>query len=313
MAERFPRFVIIPVAAVLLLLIPASCARQQAWLPAPGDIIGQSPQLDCDDASTGGRSTVTITFPDHPELNCRIWCYEDRLGQPTAWRKDGEELIVEHRSEESPDLRVTTTFTPCPDGVSQVVTVEGDTEEATRAINQVNPCFQFTESAAFGEAPGGELDYVDDFVARCFVFTDEGLTMLKDTPRFPCAMEPSGQSGDRFSKRANIGRRMDTSPGNPAIWSGGAGDAWDRRIEQGAWWPPIHLIGHGDRIRSHWHGAVVLLAIGFLPGAERPVGYVGYVPNHVDDQAGTASPRCCWIFTSSPIAGRHTPRWHSIS
>ena len=175
-------------------------------MPAPGEIIGQPPQLDYDDASTKGQSKVTVTFPDHPELSATIWCYEGKLGQPTAWEKDGEKLIFQHRSEESPNLKVTTTFTPCPDGVSQVVTVEGDSEEEIRAVNQVNPCFQFRESSAFGQARDGELDYVDDFVARCFVFTDKGLTLLKDTQRFPGAMKPSEASGDRFSKRANSDR-----------------------------------------------------------------------------------------------------------
>ncbi len=223
MVKWFSKFVPIPVAAVLLLLIHASCAEQKAKMPAPGEIIGQPPQLDYDDASTKGQSTVTVTFPDHPELSCAIWCYEDKLGQPTAWEKDGEKLIFQHRSEESPNLKVTTTFTPCPDGVSQVVTVEGDSEEETRAINQVNPCFQFRKSAAFGQARGGELDYVADFVARCFVFTDKGLTLLKDTQRFPCAMKPSKESGDRFSKRANSDRP----------WIQSYSLAWERPLGQG--------------------------------------------------------------------------------
>ncbi|MCK4375561.1 MAG: hypothetical protein KAX19_09535 [Candidatus Brocadiae bacterium] len=175
-------------------------------MPGPGGTIGQRPELRYDDVGTQGQSTVLATFPDHPALNCAIWCYEDELGQPTAWRMDGETLILQHRSEKSPNLKVTTRFTPCPDGISQVVTVEGDSEEETRAINQVNPCFQFRQSLAFGQAAGRELDYVDDFVARCFVFTDKGLTQLKDTQRFPCAMRPSKDSGDRFSKRANSDR-----------------------------------------------------------------------------------------------------------
>lgn len=206
MAEGSSTFVSIPVAAVLLLLIPVSCVEWRPNMPGPRGIMGQRPHLDYDDVSTKGQSTVTVTFPDHPELNCAIWCYEDRLGSPTAWEREGETLILRHRAEEFPDLEVTTSFTPCPDGVSQVVTVEGDSEEETRAINQVNPCFQFRQSPAFGQAAGGKLDYVDDFVARCFVFTDKGLALLKDTQRFPCAMRPSKESGDRFSKRANSDR-----------------------------------------------------------------------------------------------------------
>jgi hypothetical protein len=168
--------------------------------------MGQRIQLGYDDVSEKGQARVIVTVPDHPELSCAVWCYEDRLGQPVAWSKDGETLLLQHRVDGSPDLAVTTRFTPCPDGVVQVVTVEGDTEQATRAINQVNPCFQFLQSAAFGQASDGQLDYVDDFVARCFVFTDRGLTLLKDTQRTPCALKPSKVSGDRFSARANSDR-----------------------------------------------------------------------------------------------------------
>lgn len=159
-----------------------------------------------DAAGEDGQSTVAVVFRDHPELNCAIWCYEDALGQPIAWAMDGETLVLQHRSEASPNLKVTTSFRPCPDGVSQVVTVEGDSEEETGAINQVNPCFQFRQSLAFGQAADGGLDYVDDFVARCFVFTDTGLTQLKDTQRSPCAMKSSSESGDRFARRANSDR-----------------------------------------------------------------------------------------------------------
>jgi len=79
MAEGSSTFVSIPVAAVLLLLIPVSCVEWRPNMPGPRGIMGQRPHLDYDDVSTKGQSTVTVTFPDHPELNCTIWCYEDRL------------------------------------------------------------------------------------------------------------------------------------------------------------------------------------------------------------------------------------------
>jgi hypothetical protein len=205
MAERPSRTVSVPVAALLLLFVLISCAERRPTMSVPGGILGRPPRLAYDDTTEKDQARVIATWPDHPDLSCAIWCYEDKLGQPAAWRRDGETVVLEHRSQDAPDLKVITRFTPCPDGVVQAVTVEGDTEEATRAINQVNPCFQFRQSPAFGEAPDGQGDYVDDFVARCFVFTDHGLTLLKDTQRTPCAMKPS-RPGDRFAARANAER-----------------------------------------------------------------------------------------------------------
>lgn len=192
----------LPASAVSLLLIVG--LDTVVWAAAD-EIIGRPPQLTYSEARRQEDATVIVAFPDHPELNCAIWCYEDKLGQPATWAKEGQELILQHRSAENARLKVTTTFTPCADGVTQVVAVEGDTEEETRAINQVNPCFQFRRSSAFGEAGDGKLDYVDDFVARSFVFTDRGFTLLKDTQRFPCAMK-SAKAGDRFAERANSDR-----------------------------------------------------------------------------------------------------------
>ena len=125
---------------------------------------------------------VTVVAGDFPELRCDIWCYEDRLGEPVGHEKEGATLILTHRAGEA---KVTSRFVPVDDGVAIRVEVSGPDAEAVKAVGSLNPCCQFHHSDAFRN----RADYVDDFVARCFVILERGLTHLDDTRRIPGTRE----------------------------------------------------------------------------------------------------------------------------
>lgn len=128
------------------------------------------------------EALVTVIAVELPELRCDVWCYEDRLGKPVGHGKDGETLILTHRAGEA---NVTSRFVPVDDGVEIRVEVSGPDAEAVKAVGSLNPCCQFRQSDAFRNRG----DYADDFVARCFVILERGLTNLDDTRRIPGTRE----------------------------------------------------------------------------------------------------------------------------
>lgn len=121
---------------------------------------------------------VTVRSPTIPGLVVDLWCYELGVGEPVAQEQEGNAMVLVHQSGTA---KVTSRFEPCLDGVDIRVTVTGPDAEAVRGVKSLNPCCLFDRAPAFK----GTGDYVDDFVARCFVFLDSGLTMLKDTKRIP--------------------------------------------------------------------------------------------------------------------------------
>lgn len=118
---------------------------------------------------------VRITSESVPGLVFDVWCYEDRLGKAVESRRDGKATVLVHKAK---GATVTSRFTPEPGSVAIEVTVEGPD---AASVQSLNPCCQLRASPRFGN----EGDYVEDFVARCFVFLERGLTLLKDTKRIP--------------------------------------------------------------------------------------------------------------------------------
>ena len=125
---------------------------------------------------------VTIVVREIPALRCDIWCYEDQLGKPVSHTKDGDTLVLTHRLNEA---TVISRFEPTDDGAEIRVEVSGPDAESVRAVGSLNPCCQFRDADAFKNRG----DYVEDFVARCSVFLEDGLTLLKDTRRVPGTRE----------------------------------------------------------------------------------------------------------------------------
>ena len=134
-------------------------------------------------------SMVNIAVPSVPGSECEIWCYEDALGRAVAHEMEGDALAMTHRLG---DAQVVSRFVPAADGVEVRVEVSGPGAEGVQAVKALNPCWQLRKSEAFGNRG----DYVQDFVARCFVILEGGLTRMKDTRRIPGTRGRPGDKSD---------------------------------------------------------------------------------------------------------------------
>ena len=81
----------------------------------------------------------------------------------------------------------------------------GTDEESLKEITYLNPCWQLTTADAFKwrNRDKGTDDYVEDFVARSFVYLEDGLTFLTDTRRKPANVKLRPGS-KRKIPRANL-------------------------------------------------------------------------------------------------------------
>ncbi len=170
---------ILSATACWLCTVALTCSST-ASQPNTAGKAGLRTEVDCVESQHG--VLVTIASQEIPALRCDIWCYEDQLGKPVSHKNDGDALVLTHRLNEA---TVTSRFEPTVDGAEIRVEVAGPDAEAVRAVGSLNPCCQFHKADAFKNRG----DYVEDFVARCFVILEDGLTLLKDTRRVPGTRE----------------------------------------------------------------------------------------------------------------------------
>ncbi len=151
-----------------------------------------------------------------PDSECEIWCYEDPSGKAVSHRLDGDTLVLTHQRD---GATIISTFALTDDAVEVRVEVTGPDAMSVKAVDGMNPCWQLGKSEAFGNRG----DYVEDFVARCFVVLDDDVTLLKNTSG------SLGRAAGRATKRTyrSLGSRNTTRPGGitPAIYLGSAATA----------------------------------------------------------------------------------------
>ena len=134
---------------------------------------------------------ISMRFPNVPGYQSDAWCYEAALDFVDA--KAGENGVVEmrHRDQNSPQTLVITTVTPRAESVEIVERMELDKDqhadkELPAAPPGLNMCWQLRHAEGFKSEP----DPYPQFAARCFIFTNNGLTFLKDTQRTPIPVKP---------------------------------------------------------------------------------------------------------------------------
>jgi hypothetical protein len=129
---------------------------------------------------------VRITVPAIPDLQIDVWSYEDALGKGECFPQSDGTMILKHRHPKG--ATVETRIVPQETTVDWDVAITGPTQEAVRSVEFVNPCWQFRNAPAFRSLPDR---YVESFVNRCFIYTERGLTFLKDTQRLPDTRKPA--------------------------------------------------------------------------------------------------------------------------
>lgn len=128
------------------------------------------------------RTMVASTFPDVPEFTCDSWCYESALDHVDAVDLGDGRLQLRHREQARPHVGLTTVITPHP-GVVEICAHLEIEDGGPAPDDPVTPnlCWQLKRAPRFASAP----DRYPEFVARCFLFTEAGLTHLDRTRRLP--------------------------------------------------------------------------------------------------------------------------------
>jgi hypothetical protein len=123
---------------------------------------------------------VRITVPFIPGLQFDVWCYENEPGVGECFPQPDGTMILKHHHPGG--AFVETKIVPSERMIDWYVTVTGPTREAVQSVEWVNPCWQFRHAPGFRSLQG---QYVESFVNRCFVYTEDGFTLFGDTKRYP--------------------------------------------------------------------------------------------------------------------------------
>jgi len=147
---------------------------------------------------------ITTTFPEVPGLICDAWCFEGgTMTFSDARELSGGGVEVRHRMIKHPNVVHVMTLVPEPGAVSYHGRLEmeaGEVSGSTKTLDEIVPlnevpniCFQVKRGLGFQAAPEGAprcspvpehaKNYWENFVSRCFIFTDKGMTRMSDTQR----------------------------------------------------------------------------------------------------------------------------------
>jgi len=129
---------------------------------------------------------VAATFPDVPGFQSDSCCWESsmQLEFVDARPLDGGRVEVRHRIVAKPEVLVITTVTPEPGALEFEARMGADTERYPEAsmpdsVFGLNMCWQVMHAPNFKSKP----DPYPEFIKRCFIFTEKGMTSLLDTNR----------------------------------------------------------------------------------------------------------------------------------
>ena len=167
----------------------------------------------------GKLTLVSSSFPNVPDFTCDSWCYESNVEFLEARALDGGRLELRHRLNDHPDILLVTTVTPEPGAVefaARVRRADGTEGELPTDIVTPNLCWQLRRAPGFASAP----DPYPEFIKRCFIFTEKGLTFLDQTTRrrIPCRA-PEDQYNNPPWVQMYVGVWQDVPQAGPTSWA----------------------------------------------------------------------------------------------
>jgi hypothetical protein len=125
---------------------------------------------------------VEASIPSVPGFTCNSWCYEGGMEFEGCSDLGEGRLELRHRLTATPEILVVTTVTPGWDRVeflARLVREDGKDAPFPESPHAPNLCWQLKASPEFASAP----ESYPSFFARCFIFTEHGLTFLNNTTR----------------------------------------------------------------------------------------------------------------------------------
>jgi len=178
----------------------------------------------------GKLTLVAASFPNVPDFTCDAWCYESEVDVLGARPLEGGRLELRHRVRQSPQVLLVTTVTPEPGAVEFAarVTLDADTPgELPQDVLTPNLCWQVRRAPGFCSAP----DPFPEFVKRCFIFTERGLTFLDQTTRRPI---PCRTADDPYNYppwvQMYVGTWQDVPTVTPEFWADYSPDRYTTQV-----------------------------------------------------------------------------------
>ena len=165
-----------------------------------------------------GLVLVSASFPNLPGFVCDSWCYESELDLVDARALPGGKLQLRHRLRAQPHVLLVTTVTPEPGAVEFAVRaqVEKKGGKLPAALLAPNLCWQLRRAPGFASAP----DPYPQFVKRCFIFGEQGFTLLDHTTRLPI---PCREASDPYNNppwvQMYVGTWAPIPPVTPQSWA----------------------------------------------------------------------------------------------
>ena len=193
--ERAANLWLVHAGIALALSVAVSlCSAAEKQSAAPALVTANNPEPDrlptlsvWEDGRFGGPKKLLMMatrFPNVPDFTCDSWCYESEVDFIGARSLDGGRLEIRHRVKQQPQMLLVTTFTPEPGAVEIVARAVLDVEKYPSEklpdnLLTPNLCWQLHRAPGFA----GEPEPYPEFVKRCFIFTDRGMTFLDQTTR----------------------------------------------------------------------------------------------------------------------------------
>lgn len=150
----------------------------------PTIIVWESHPPDSDNKTT----MVSVSFPNIPNFICDAWCYEGDLVLKEARNLRKGTIKLYHQCQAYPNIMVVTIIKPEPQALEISAHIEpiDPKQEIPSAMPFLNICWQFRRTPNFKS----EQDNYQEFIMRCFIFTEKGLTFLDKTTRLKIPQLP---------------------------------------------------------------------------------------------------------------------------
>ena len=148
------------------------------------------PTLGVWQSEDGEMTYVSSAFPKVPDFTCDSWCYESAVDFIGARDLGQGRIELRHQVREREGMVLVTEVIPHPGAVEFAARAELDQDPPVPVQDPPltpNLCWQLKRAPNFASRP----DPYPEFVERCFIFTETGLTFLHQTRRLKIPVRPA--------------------------------------------------------------------------------------------------------------------------
>ena len=200
----------------------------KSYLVIPNPLPDKIPTLEA--WQKGKQTMVGMTFPDIPDFTCDAWCYESKVDLTDIISLNSGQMKLIHKFRQYPHLYLVSLITPEPGAVTFTCWIEKNkysNEPFPDEILIPNICWQLKRAPAFASEP----EPYPDFVKRCYILTDNGLTFLDKTDRQKIPVRGQLEEVNNPPWVQNYFRNDQTLPEyNPTLWAGNSKTTYKQSV-----------------------------------------------------------------------------------